>query len=46
MFLALALSGIHWEMGIKFVLVGPIAVALCFLVGHYVRTLPVARDIL
>ena len=44
--LALALSGVHWEMGIKFLLVGPVAVALCFLVGHLVRKLPLARDIL
>jgi glucan biosynthesis protein C len=44
--LGLAFSGLRWEMGLKFLLVGPVAVALCFLAGHYVRKLPVARDIL
>ena len=44
--LALALSGIKFEMGIKFVLVAPVAVALSFAVGHLVRKLPLARDIL
>lgn len=44
--LAMALSGIPIEMGLKFVLVAPLAVALSFVVGHVVRQLPVARDIL
>lgn len=44
--LALALSGIQIEMGLKFLFVAPVAVALSFLVGHYVRKLPLARDVL
>lgn len=44
--LALALSGIRMNMALKFVLVSPVAVALCFLVGHYARKLPLARSIL
>jgi len=44
--LALALSGIRLNMALKFVLVSPVAVGLCFLTGHYVRKLPLARGIL
>ncbi len=44
--LAMALSGIRLEMGLKFVLVAPVAVVLSFLVGHFVRKLPFARRIL
>jgi len=44
--LALALSGIRLEMGVKFVLVAPVAVALCFLIGYYIKKLPLARSIL
>lgn len=44
--LALALSGIPLEMGLKFLLVAPVAVGLSFLAGHYVRKLPLARNIL
>jgi peptidoglycan/LPS O-acetylase OafA/YrhL len=44
--LALALSGIQLDLSAKFVLVAPVAVALCFLVGHGVRKLPVVRSIL
>lgn len=44
--LAVALRGIRLEMGLKFVLVAPVAVALTFLVGHYVRKLPLARSVL
>lgn len=44
--LALALSGVQIEMGLKFLFVAPVAVALSFLVGHYVRQLPLARDVL
>jgi hypothetical protein len=40
------LRGIQLEMGLKFVLVAPVAVALTFLVGHYVRKLPFARSVL
>lgn len=44
--LALALSGIRIEMSVKYILVAPVAVALSFAVGHLVRKLPLARDIL
>jgi glucan biosynthesis protein C len=44
--LALALSGIRLDLSLKFVLVAPLAVALCFLGGHLVRKLPVLRSVL
>jgi surface polysaccharide O-acyltransferase-like enzyme len=44
--LALALSSIRLDPGLKFLLVAPMAVALCFLVGHLVRKLPLVRDVL
>jgi fucose 4-O-acetylase-like acetyltransferase len=44
--LAFALSGIYMIGVAKWVLVAPLALALCFLVAHYIRKLPVARDIL
>jgi glucan biosynthesis protein C len=44
--LALALRGIRLDMGLKYVLVVPFAVAFAFLVGHIVKRLPVARNIL
>jgi membrane-bound acyltransferase YfiQ involved in biofilm formation len=44
--LALALSGIRLDLSLKFVLVAPVAVALCFLVGCVVRKLPVVRGVL
>jgi hypothetical protein len=44
--LALALSGIRLNMVLKFVLVSPVAVGLCFLVGHLIRKLPLVREIL
>jgi len=44
--LALALSSIRLDLSLKFVLVTPVAVALCFLVGYYVRKLPLVRSIL
>jgi glucan biosynthesis protein C len=44
--LALALSGIRLDLSLKFLLVAPVAVALCFLIGHVVRKLPVVRGIL
>jgi hypothetical protein len=43
---ALALRGIRLDMGLKYVLVVPFAVAAAFLVGYIVKRLPVARDIL
>ena len=44
--LAYALSGIYMLGVVKWVLVAPLALALCFLVAHYIRKLPVVRDIL
>jgi glucan biosynthesis protein C len=43
--LMIALGGIRLDMGLKFVLVAPLAVSLCFLVGYAVKRLPVARRI-
>jgi glucan biosynthesis protein C len=44
--LAYALSGIALVGLIKWVLVAPLALALCFLVAHVIRELPLARDVL
>jgi glucan biosynthesis protein C len=44
--LAFALSGIVLIGVVKWVLVAPLALALCFLVAHYVRKLPLVRDVL
>jgi membrane-bound acyltransferase YfiQ involved in biofilm formation len=44
--LAIVLSPIKMEMALKFILVTPLAVALCFLVGYAVRKLPLVRNIL
>lgn len=44
--LALLLSGIHMNLGLKFILVAPVAVALCFAVGYYVRKLPLVKSVL
>ncbi|MFC1901701.1 acyltransferase family protein [Chloroflexota bacterium] len=44
--LALALRGIQIDMGLKFILVAPFAVALSFLVGYLIKKLPLARNIL
>ena len=45
-FLALALRDISLYPLLKFVLVAPIAIALCFVLAHYIRKLPLLRDIL
>jgi glucan biosynthesis protein C len=45
-FLALAVRGISLHPLLKFVLVAPVAIALCFVLAHYIRRLPLARDIL
>jgi surface polysaccharide O-acyltransferase-like enzyme len=45
-FLALALRDISLHPLPKFILVAPIALALCFVLAHYIRKLPLARDIL
>jgi hypothetical protein len=42
---ALALRSIRLDMGIKYVLVVPFAVAAAFLIGYLVKKLPVAREI-
>jgi glucan biosynthesis protein C len=44
--LALALSGIRMNLSLKFLLVAPIAVALCYLIAYAVRKLPLVRAIL
>ncbi len=44
--LALSLSDIRLDLSLKFVLVAPLAVALSFLTGHFVKMLPVVRRIL
>ncbi len=44
--LAVSLSAIELDLGIKFVLVAPVAVAASFAVGFLVKRLPIARDIL
>lgn len=43
--LALALLSIKLDLALKFVLVAPLAVSLCFLVGYTVKQLPIVRDI-
>ncbi|KCZ71499.1 hypothetical protein ANME2D_02230 [Candidatus Methanoperedens nitroreducens] len=45
-FLALRLQGIALNPLLKFVLVAPLAVAICFLISNYIRKLPLARRIL
>jgi glucan biosynthesis protein C len=44
--LALALSDIRLDLSLKFLLVAPLAVVFCFLIGHGVHKLPVVRGIL
>ena len=44
--LALALSGIHMNLSLKFLIVAPIAVALCYLVAYALRKVPIVRTIL
>jgi fucose 4-O-acetylase-like acetyltransferase len=44
--LALALLDIRLDQGLKWVLVAPLAVSLSFLVGHIVKRMPLARDVL
>ncbi len=43
-FLALALRGIQLYPLLKFALVAPVVVALCFLIAHYLRRLPLVRN--
>jgi glucan biosynthesis protein C len=44
--LALGLQSIVIDPLLKFVLVAPLAVSLCFLLSNYLRKLPIARNIL
>ena len=44
--LALVLSSIRFNLELKFVLITPLAVAICFLFGYFVRRLPMIRRIL
>jgi surface polysaccharide O-acyltransferase-like enzyme len=44
--LALALSGISLNLEVKFILVAPLAVLLCFLVAYAIRQIPGVRKIL
>jgi surface polysaccharide O-acyltransferase-like enzyme len=44
--LALWLSSIQIPLELKFLLVTPLAVALCYLIGYYLRRLPGLRRIL
>jgi len=43
--LALLLSGISINLGLKFVLVAPIAVALSYFISYYFRRLPLVRNV-
>ena len=43
--LVLLLSGVSINMGLKFVLVAPIAVALTYLISYYFRRLPLVRNV-
>jgi glucan biosynthesis protein C len=44
--LALALSGIRMNLSLKFLLVAPIAVALCYVIAYAMRKVPIVRAIL
>ncbi len=44
--LALSIRGVILNPLLKFVLVAPLAVSLCFLLSNYIRKLPIARRIL
>ena len=44
--LALALSGVALNLSLKFVLVAPLAVTLCYLVAYLVRKIPFVRSVL
>jgi len=44
--LALSLQSIVMDSLLKFTLVAPLAVFLCFVVGNYIRQLPIAKNIL
>jgi glucan biosynthesis protein C len=44
--LALVLSGLHMNLGLKFLVVAPVAMALCYMVAYYFRKIPIVRGIL
>jgi len=44
--LAISLSGLRISLVLKFVLVAPLAVVLCFAVGYAIRRLPLVRNVL
>jgi glucan biosynthesis protein C len=44
--LAIALSGLHMNLALKFLLVSPLALVLCFAVGYHVRKLPLVGGVL
>ena len=44
--LALALSGIALNLSLKFVIVAPLAVVLCYLVAYLIRKIPFVKSIL
>jgi glucan biosynthesis protein C len=45
-FLALALRGVILHPLLKFLLVAPVAIAICFILANFIRKLPLLRDIL
>jgi glucan biosynthesis protein C len=45
-FLALALRGVILHPLLKFLLVAPVAIAICFILASFIRKLPLLRDIL
>ena len=44
--LAILLSDLTWPLELMFLLAAPLGVALCFLIGHAVRRLPLVRQVL
>lgn len=44
--LAVSLSQVKLDLGIKFALVAPVAVVLCFAAGYLAKKLPFAKGIL
>jgi len=45
-YLALALRGIEFYPLLKFALMSPVAVVLCFLIAYFLRKLPLIRSIM
>jgi len=43
--LALSLSGITMNLGLKFIIVAPLAVALTYFVSYYFRRLPLIKNV-